>query len=100
MTKEDIIGKVLNANQEQLTTIANALEQKATPAQQDIDRKLLNSTQASKILGVSRTTVWRLAKEGKIKSIETRLGRRRIISQSITDFVLGGNNGNGATKLG
>ena len=92
MTKEDIIGKVLNANQEQLTTIANALGQKATPAQQDSDRKILSTAQASRVLGVSRATVWRLTKEGKLKTVETRMGRKRILSQSITDFISGANN--------
>ena len=90
MNKEEVIGRVLKATPEQLSAVMSALDQKNIAVTQD--RKLLNSTQASKILGVSRTTVWRLAKEGKLKTIETRLGRRRIISQSITDFVLGGNN--------
>ena len=48
--------------------------------------------EASKVIGVSRTTIWRLAKEGKLKTVETRLGRKRILSQSITDFISGASN--------
>ena len=92
MNKEEIISKVLQANPEQLTAIQNALNPTTTPTTVMQDRKLLNMTQAGKIIGVSRTTVWRLAKEGKLKLVETRLGRKRIVSQSLTDFVSGVNN--------
>ena len=84
MNKEEIIGMILNASNAQLADIENALTSGATQ-----DRRLLNNRQAAEILGVSTTTVWRLAREGKLKTVETRLGRKRIMSQSLTDFVFG-----------
>ena len=88
MNKEEIISMVLNASNTQLADIENALTRKGESGTTQ-DRKLLNNRQAAKILGVSTTTVWRLAKEGKLKTVETRLGRKRIMSQSVTDFVSG-----------
>lgn len=92
MTKEKIIGMVLDAPDTKLAEVEEVLTGRANTPQ---DRKLLNYRQAAEVLGVSKTSIRRLAKDGKLIAVETRLGRKRILSQSITDFVSGGNNVNG-----
>jgi len=87
MNKEEIIGRILRADSDELVRIENAINGRSAPAAQD--RRLLSTRQAAEALGVSRTTIWRLANEGKLATVETRLGRRRIVSQSVTDFVSG-----------
>jgi excisionase family DNA binding protein len=54
------------------------------------DRRLLSIQQAADALGVSRTTVWRLLRDGRLPCVELRPGSRRIPSAAITAFVKGG----------
>ena len=54
------------------------------------DRRLLSIAQAAVALGVSRTTIWRLLRDGRIPCVELRPGSRRIPSAAVTAFVKGG----------
>ena len=52
------------------------------------DRRLLSIAQAAVALGVSRTTIWRLLRDGRLPSVELRAGgSRRIPSQAVTEFA-------------
>ena len=92
MSKEEIIGKVLQADPSQLKKIAavfsGAVEEpqvKPIPT----DRRLLTFTDAAQTLGLSRTTIQRMVDDGRLQAIETRSGRQRIASAEITRFLDG-----------
>lgn len=92
MSKEEIIGKLLQANPDQLKKIeavftgaTEAQAQQATPA----DRRLLTFTDAAQTLGLSRMTIQRMVEDGRLQAIETRSGRSRIASAEITRFLEG-----------
>ena len=84
MTKEALIRKLLAATPAELNRLAAVL---AGEAPTDPDRKLLSIAQAADALGVSRTTVWRLLRDGLLPFVELRPGRRRIPSAAVTEFA-------------
>jgi len=51
------------------------------------DRRLLSIAQAALALNVSRTTIWRLLRDGRLPTVELRPGSRRIPSAAITAFA-------------
>ena len=51
------------------------------------DRRLLSIAQAADALGVSRTTVWRMLRDGALPCVEIRPGSRRIPSAAVTEFA-------------
>ena len=57
------------------------------PPQRQQDNRLLMKQQAAKELNVSRATVYRLIKEGRLPTVELREGTQRIPYQAIIDFV-------------
>ena len=84
VSRESTIGKILVADNAMLAKVEEVLAGKVDTPQ---DRKLLNYRQAADVLGVSKTTVRRLVKDRKLAVVETRLGRKRVLSQSLTEFV-------------
>jgi excisionase family DNA binding protein len=91
MSKEEIIGKLLKASPEQIAAVEAALTQKSIPTApaQEQDRKLYTMTGAAKALNLSRATIWRMAKEGRLATVETRLGRKRVTGASIAALLKG-----------
>lgn len=86
--KELLIGKLLTATPEQLKKIAAVFTGEPTEGTTDPgDRKLLSIQQTAQVLNVSRTTVWRLLKAGRLPVIELRPGSRRVPSAAITELV-------------
>jgi excisionase family DNA binding protein len=92
MSKEEVIGKVLQATPEQLKQIGDVFSGK-TPQQAEpvapADRRLLTFTEAGETLNLSRMTIQRMVEDGRLKAIETRSGRSRIASAEITRFLEG-----------
>ena len=87
VSRGNTLEKIMTADEATLARVDELLSGKVADAPQD--RKLLNFKQAADALGVSKTTVRRLIRDGRLATVETRLGRRRIMSKSITDFALG-----------
>jgi excisionase family DNA binding protein len=85
MGKEELIGKLLTASPAELNRVAAVFNGETQTEQ--ADRKLYNIQQAAEVLNVSRTTVWRLLRDGRLPYIEIRPGSRRIPSAAITAFV-------------
>lgn len=56
-------------------------------ATEPTDRRLLSIAQAARALGLSRTTVWRLLRDGRLPFVELRPGSRRIPSAAVTEFA-------------
>jgi len=51
------------------------------------DRRLLSIAQAARALNLSRTSVWRMLRDGRLPFIELRPGSRRIPSAAVTEFA-------------
>jgi excisionase family DNA binding protein len=87
MNKETMIARLLNATPAELKKVAAVFNGEATEQAEVADRKLLSIQQTAAAMGVSRTTVWRLLKAGRLPFIELRPGSRRVPSAAITELV-------------
>ncbi len=88
MTAEKRFTLILSATPDVLKRIDRILSGEPTEGTTDPgDRRLLSIQQAAATLGVSRTTVWRLLKTGRLPAIELRPGSRRVPSAAITELV-------------
>lgn len=86
MTVESRITRILTATPAQLERLDAVLENNAA-AVEAVNTKLLTFTNAAKLLGVSRQTVWRMITEGRLPTIEIRAGSRRVPSAALTALV-------------
>ena len=84
MTKEALIGKLLAASPAELKRVAAVFtgEGPTDPG----DRRLLSIAQTARALNVSRTTVWRLLRAGRLPTVELHPGSRRVPSAAVTAF--------------
>jgi excisionase family DNA binding protein len=88
MTTEKRMTLMLAATPDVLKRIDRILSGEPTEGTTDHgDRRLLSIQQAAQVLGVSRTTVWRLLRAGRLPVIELRPGSRRVPSAAITELV-------------
>jgi excisionase family DNA binding protein len=90
MTTEQRLSAILAATPDVLKAVDSILAGGIEGATGPGDRRLLSIQQAADALGVSRTTVWRLLRDGRLPCVELRPGSRRIPSAAITAFVKGG----------
>lgn len=88
MNTELRFTKLLSASPDTLVKIDTLLEGKQIETDTG-DRRLLTLMDAAREIGCSRMTVHRLAADGRLPTIITRAGRRRIPSAVITAFVTG-----------
>ncbi len=86
MKTEERIRKILEATPDQLCKI-DAVLNGNSEHHETRDTRLLTLADAAKALGVSRMTIHRMAAEGRIPTIETRMGRRRVPAFALTDFL-------------
>ena len=88
MTTEKRMTLLLAANPGVLRRVDRILTGEPTEgATEPGDRRLLSIAQAARALNVSRTTVWRLLRDGRIPVVELRPGSRRVPSQAVTEFA-------------
>ena len=91
MTTERRMTLLLAATPDVLRRVDRILSGEPIEGATDPDRRLLSIAQAAVALGVSRTTIWRLLRDGRLPSVELRAGgSRRIPSAAVTAFVKGG----------
>jgi excisionase family DNA binding protein len=88
MTTETRFTKLLAATPDTVAKIDALLEGKQIETDTG-DRKLLTLTDAARELNVSRMTIHRMAADGRLPTITTRAGRRRIASAALTAFLTG-----------
>ena len=88
MNKEQLIGRLLTATPSELKKIAAVFTGEG--ATEPTDRRLLTIAQTARALNVSRATIWRLLRDGRLPTVELRPGSRRIPSEAITALVKGG----------
>ncbi|MGI6391974.1 MAG: helix-turn-helix transcriptional regulator [Kiritimatiellia bacterium] len=91
LTTEQRMTLLLAATPDTLRRVDRVLTGEPTEgATEPTDRRLLTIAQTARALNVSRTTVWRLLRDGRLPFIELRKGSRRIPSEAITALVKGG----------
>ena len=89
MTREELVMKFLTAPPEELARWYEFAENKSV-AQAPADRRLLTLAAAAKVLNLSRQTVLRMSRDGRLPVVETRAGRFRVPSYALTDLLKGG----------
>lgn len=82
------MGRLLTATPSELKKIEAVFTGEG--ATEPTDRRLLSIAQAAAALGISRTSIWRMLRDGRLPFVELRKGSRRIPSAAITAFVKGG----------
>lgn len=88
LTTEQRMTLLLAATPDVLRRVDRILSGEPTETKTDPgDRRLLSIQQAADALGVSRTTTWRLLRDGALPSVEIRPGSRRVPSAAITAFA-------------
>jgi len=80
--------KMLLADAEKLTQIDAILNGKSPQAKRPEEPRLIYVSCAAKMLGLSRPTVYKLIREGRLDAIELD-GVHRIRLQSVLDFSQG-----------
>ncbi len=86
MGKEELIGRILAATPEQLNAVERALS--GDKAAEVTDTRLLTFSEAARRMNVSRQTIWRMVKEGRLPTVETRNERYRVPAAALTAFVI------------
>ena len=84
-----MIMQIIAASPEELLRWYEFAENKSV-AQPPADRRLLTLAAAATVLGVSRQTVLRMSRDGRLPVVETRAGRFRVPSHALTDLLKGG----------
>ncbi len=90
MTTEQRLSAILAANPGVLRRVDAILSGEIEGATDPGDRRLLSIGAAAAALGISRTTCWRMLRDGQLPTVELRPGSRRIPSEAITALVKGG----------
>ena len=87
MTTEQRLSAILAANPGVLRRVDAFLSGEIEGATDPGDRRLLSIQQAARALNLSRTTIWRLLRDGRLPCVEIRPGSRRVPSQAVTEFA-------------
>jgi len=88
LTTEQRMTLLLAANPDTLRRVDRILTgEPGEGATEPTDRRLLSIAQAAVALGVSRTTIWRLLRDGGLPCVELRPGSRRVPSAAVTAFA-------------
>ena len=88
LTTEKRMTLLLAATPDTLRRVDRILSGEPTEGATDPgDRRLLSIAQTARALNVSRTTVWRMLRDGGLPFVEIRPGSRRVPSQAVTEFA-------------
>lgn len=87
MSEKDRMMKLFAANPKTLARIDAILDgSDTTPTPVDVDCRTITFTEAARRMGISRPTVYRLAKAGRLEIVPLN-GVNRIRLQSVFDYV-------------
>lgn len=86
MSATERMQKLLTASPTMLAKIDKVLDGEDASPKPEADCRTITFTQAAKRLGVSRPTIYRLTKAGRLKVVPL-LGVNRIALSSVVDFV-------------
>jgi excisionase family DNA binding protein len=86
MSNEERIKALFNATPEQLTAVDAALAGRLQSGQ-PTSLRLYRMGDAARETGLSRCTLWRALREGRLKAVEIRKGSFRIPERELRRFV-------------
>lgn len=86
-SKLEIIQRIISATPEQVAAIAGITGVSHTEPPRDF--RLYKFSEVSKLLGISRMTLWRMVKQGKIDTVNTSGGNKRIPGPVLHKFICG-----------
>ena len=87
MSNEERIKKLFTATPAQLAGVDAALAGKPEPERPSL--RLYRMGEAATATGLSRTTLWRAIREGRLRAVEIREGSQRIPEVELRRFVEG-----------
>lgn len=96
MSNEERIRALFSATPQQLAAVDAALAGRSEP-DRPVSLRLLRMCQAAKESGLSRCTLWRCIKDGRIRAVEVRRGSFRVPEDELRRFV-GMASGNKSTR--
>ena len=85
MSNEERIKQLFNATPEQLAAVDAALAGQPEPPR--VSFRLYRMGKAAQKTGLSRTTLWRAIRDGRLKAVEIRKGSFRIPENELRRFV-------------
>ena len=86
--QKQVVAAAFEADTEQLEKAYGILtgKEKAKEPSRDPDARLVSQGLAAKKLNVSRTTIFRMLKDGELASVNTR-GRRKVLLSSVYALI-------------
>jgi excisionase family DNA binding protein len=85
MQTNERLKMLLDATPEQLAAVDVALAGKTEPDRPSL--RLYRIGEAARETGLSRQSIWRCVKEGRLSCVEIRKGHRRIPEDALRRFV-------------
>jgi len=86
MTTERRLSAILGGNPDTVRRIDSILSGEIEGATAPGDRRFLSIAQTARALNLSRTSIWRMLRDGRLPFVELRPGSRRVPSQAVTEF--------------
>lgn len=89
MSLNEVLPRLATATAEQLEAVSSLLDGKQLQAAgtRPQDMRLLTMAEVCNTLGLSRMSVWRLTRAGKLKTIETIGGGLRVPAWALEQFA-------------
>jgi excisionase family DNA binding protein len=88
MSLNEVLPRLATATPEQLEAVSSLLDGKPqTTATRPQDMRLLTMLEVCQTLGLSRMSVWRLTRAGKLRTIETIGGGLRVPAWALEQFA-------------
>lgn len=84
MSREELMIKIATGTPDELARVAGALAGQSNEAP---SLRLLTMTKAAEALDVSRVTIWRLIRDGRLRAVEVRNGSHRIPEIELRRFA-------------
>ena len=88
MHTEERFKLLLSATPEQLAAVDAALAEEPEP-KRPVSFRLYRMGEACEQTGLSRTTLWRAIRDGRLRAVEVRAGSHRIPEAELIRFVEG-----------
>ena len=88
MSLNEVLPRLATATPDQLAAVSCLLDgQSQATSTRPQDMRLLTMVEVSQTLGLSRMSVWRLTRSGKLKTIKTSGGGLRVPAWALEQFA-------------
>lgn len=87
MSLNEVLPRLAMATPDQLEAVSSLLDGKTHETTRPQDMRLLTMGEVCDTLGLSRMSVWRLTRAGKLKTVETIGGGLRVPAWALEQFA-------------